>query len=282
MNRKAYLTVDDGPSLCFRSFVDFCLDHEIPAVFFNRGDYMEERALDVLYAIKKGFIIANHAYSHTRFSELSLEQGFQEILKTQTIIDGLYERADVLKPPRYFRFPYMDRGMGPWLVEPEEFFSLQDIKRPLRSLVQKGLGHSVSDFETYESFKASKQKDNDSDISPIVSELHKKRELQSFLKRNNFEVFAKHEETPSWFQNSEMKNSYDVLCTLSTCDWALNQRHIGKHGISSQSDIEKYMEEEIELQKEGVHIILVHDQDEIHQQTLFLIEMLLEKDWVFI
>ena len=67
--KAAYLTIDDSPSPDMQSKVDYLHREAIPAVFFCRGDFLEERPAAALDAIRKGFIIANHSYSHPHFSD---------------------------------------------------------------------------------------------------------------------------------------------------------------------------------------------------------------------
>ena len=108
MKQVGYLTIDDAPSADFLNKVKLLTSKEIPALFFCRGQYLEERPDDGIYAIKKGFVLGNHSYSHPRFSELSLNECFQEIKQTDEIIDKIYQDADVTRPAKLFRFPYGD------------------------------------------------------------------------------------------------------------------------------------------------------------------------------
>jgi len=108
--KRAYLTIDDSPSADMRTKVDLLRAKEIPAVFFCRGDLLEQRPDDAIYAIKNGFIIGNHSYDHPRFSELSMEDCFEQVRRCDEIIDRLYQRAGVKRPVRWVRFPYGDKG----------------------------------------------------------------------------------------------------------------------------------------------------------------------------
>ncbi len=110
MGFTVYLTIDDAPSPDFREKVDFLAANDVPAIVFCRGDYLEERPASVIHAIREGLAIGNHAYSHTRFSNLSLEEGKKEIRRTEEIIDGMYSEAGEERPAKLFRFPYGDKG----------------------------------------------------------------------------------------------------------------------------------------------------------------------------
>jgi len=108
----AYLTIDDAPSEDFKQKVDFLLAKKISAIFFCEGRYLEGKFDDVIYAIKKGFVIGNHSYSHPHASNLSDKEVFEEIEKTDKIIDEIYKKAGIKRPIKVFRFPYGDKGWG--------------------------------------------------------------------------------------------------------------------------------------------------------------------------
>ena len=66
---------------------------------------MEQYPDQVIYAIRKGFVIGNHSYSHPKFSDISIEECLEEISKTDLIIDRLYKEANVKRGKKYFRYP---------------------------------------------------------------------------------------------------------------------------------------------------------------------------------
>lgn len=109
-NKIIYLTIDDAPSIKMRERVDYLFQKSVPALWFCRGDYIKQRFDDVVYALKKGYIIGNHSYSHLHFSSLSLHQIYQEIKKTDQIIQHAYVKANIPQYKKYFRFPYGDKG----------------------------------------------------------------------------------------------------------------------------------------------------------------------------
>ncbi|MBE2220683.1 MAG: polysaccharide deacetylase family protein [Anaerolineae bacterium] len=108
--KKAYLTIDDSPSAHMRPKIDFLLHKGIPAIFFCEGRKIDERPEAVIYAIQNGFIIGNHSYNHPQFSAISLAEAFEEIQRTDALIDTIYQQANVTRPAKYFRFPYGDKG----------------------------------------------------------------------------------------------------------------------------------------------------------------------------
>jgi peptidoglycan-N-acetylglucosamine deacetylase len=108
--KNAILTIDDAPSTDMQSKVDFLLWQSIPAVWFCHGDFLEKRPHLALDAIRKGFVIANHAYDHPHFSDLTIEDGCEQIRRTDAIIETLYRQAGISVPFKAFRFPYGDKG----------------------------------------------------------------------------------------------------------------------------------------------------------------------------
>lgn len=110
MSKNAYFTIDDSPSVYMKEKVDILTKKKIPAIFFCQGNYMEKYPEQVIYAIKKGFVIGNHSYSHPRFCDIDLNECFNQILKTDKIIDDLYKKANVKRGIKYFRYPKGIKG----------------------------------------------------------------------------------------------------------------------------------------------------------------------------
>lgn len=110
MKKIAYLTIDDSPSKDMRLKADFLFSKKIPAIWFCTGKAIESNMNDVIYAIKKGFIIGNHSYGHPHFSEIDLSTGEKEIKMTDDIIEHAYKIANIERPVKVFRFPYGDKG----------------------------------------------------------------------------------------------------------------------------------------------------------------------------
>ncbi|NLY47916.1 MAG: polysaccharide deacetylase family protein [Clostridiales bacterium] len=110
MKKQVYLTIDDAPTKYFKDKVDYLYERKIPAIIFCVGSSIEKYMDDVVYAIKKGFLIGNHSYAHEHFSDLTIEQGVESIRKTDRIVDEVYRKAGVQRPMKVFRFPYFDTG----------------------------------------------------------------------------------------------------------------------------------------------------------------------------
>jgi peptidoglycan/xylan/chitin deacetylase (PgdA/CDA1 family) len=159
----AYLTIDDAPSIDFKTKVDFLLSKRIPAIFFCKGKLLEERPDDAVYAIKRGFVIGNHTYTHPHASKLSNEEEFKEIERMDKLIDEVYKKSGVKRQIKIFRFPYGDKGFGDefemgWPKENMEHTqALQDFLRKL--------GYKIPKFEgiNYKWYKNAKL-EGDADV----------------------------------------------------------------------------------------------------------------------
>ncbi|MCB1532051.1 MAG: polysaccharide deacetylase family protein [Alphaproteobacteria bacterium] len=255
---KAYLTIDDGPSEHFRDLVDFLYNRKIPAVFFNRGNHMEQRPDDVIYGIKKGFIMANHTYSHPRASQISLQDFKDDVLKTDAILEKLYQQAGVQRPGKYFRFPHMDRGMGTAFVEPQGLCAIY--KKAHDHFLTVGLNHELGDIN--------------------AQMVQRKRDIQKFLKAQGFESLPVKNVNIDWYSNTEMAEAIDSLCTCSTEDWGFLERHRERKGLKSVEDLKRRIDENPYLHDEGSHhIILAHDMPEkpAHEATIALVSYMTEK-----
>ncbi|MFW6361993.1 MAG: polysaccharide deacetylase family protein [Spirochaetota bacterium] len=112
-SRQVVLTIDDGPTEITPQIVDFLRAKEIKAVMFFPGDKMEQRPEVVKYAMRAGMDIGNHSYSHPYFSELSFEECAEQILRTEDILNRIYESLaaeGIARRHKVFRFPYGDKG----------------------------------------------------------------------------------------------------------------------------------------------------------------------------
>lgn len=110
MSKKVVLTIDDGPSSITEQVIDYLIEREIHPIMFFIGKNMEKYSKGVDYAINHNITIGNHSYSHANFDDLSLEECIKEILTTEKLIDGAYERNNKNRINKYFRFPYGSKG----------------------------------------------------------------------------------------------------------------------------------------------------------------------------
>lgn len=106
----AVLTIDDFSSQNTPALVDYLAEKGIPALFFATGMNVERYYEEALYAVKKGFVVGNHSYSHPGFSSISLEEAIADIEKCEDVLNRLYRDAGVVRKYRPFRFPYGDKG----------------------------------------------------------------------------------------------------------------------------------------------------------------------------
>lgn len=113
MLRKIYLTIDDAPSIYMDKKVSFLREHNIPAIFYARGECIEKHPHQIIHAIHHGFLIGNHSYRHPYFSKTPLHQCFEEILKTEKLIDQCYRDSGKERLFKIIRLPFADRGAGP-------------------------------------------------------------------------------------------------------------------------------------------------------------------------
>lgn len=111
-NKIGYLTIDDSPSGNFEEFINYLEETKIPAIFFCEGRKLEKRIDLVIDAIRKGFIIGNHSYNHPNFSEISINEAQAQIIKTDEIIDNIYKQAEISRPIKLFRFPFLNNGIS--------------------------------------------------------------------------------------------------------------------------------------------------------------------------
>ena len=110
VKKTAYLTIDDCPSQNMIDKISYLESKSIPAVLFCQGNLLLQRVEQAVTAIRKGFIIGNHSYDHPRFSDLEIDQCYDQIERADKIIDGIYLKAGMKRTARYFRFPHGDKG----------------------------------------------------------------------------------------------------------------------------------------------------------------------------
>jgi peptidoglycan/xylan/chitin deacetylase (PgdA/CDA1 family) len=108
----AFLTIDDVPSRLFREKLDYLSSRGLPAIFFIVGNQVTGREAGLVRALKLGYDLGNHSFTHPYFSKLGLEEAREEIEKTDALLSSLYAEADRPWLSKRFRFPYFDLG-GP-------------------------------------------------------------------------------------------------------------------------------------------------------------------------
>jgi peptidoglycan-N-acetylglucosamine deacetylase len=146
--KKIYLTIDDIPSVFFDKKIDFLYENKIPALLFCQGNMIENKIDKLVESIKRGYVLCNHSFSHPHFSDLSIEQCYSEINRTDRIIQKLYDEAGMGWEKKYFRFPYFDRGGNSGGVSYEKKESATNIGRIIKIQdILKDLGYVKPDFK---------------------------------------------------------------------------------------------------------------------------------------
>lgn len=258
--RKAYLTIDDSPSADTGRLGAFLAENDIPALLFCRGDRLAEYPEAVVQAVQSGLVLANHCYSHQRASALELADVKDEIWRTEKRLDDIYRRAGQPRPFKAFRFPHMDRGAGGWIVDYE---AAGPHKQALMRLFGDGLNIDLS-------------------VPPAPEQLEKKRALQEFLRAEGFTApFTGI--THEWYAKTEMAQAVDAMFTFSTSDWMITARHQGKWPYRSLDDLKAKIDDDPDLAlTDSAHIILAHDQPELCDIVIALIQHMQDQDFKFL
>ena len=152
---QALLTIDDIPSNNTQAIMDYLNGAGIQAVLFVIGEKAERNPEPAVYAIQHGMILGNHGYTHPHFSELSLEEGIQEIEKCEAVLNRLYDLASVKRAFRPFRFPYGDKGrsnreaLQAYLRE-KGFSKVNDKQIPYAWWRESGLDRDIDTLWTFD------------------------------------------------------------------------------------------------------------------------------------
>ncbi|MEK6873363.1 MAG: polysaccharide deacetylase family protein [Nanoarchaeota archaeon] len=105
-----YLTIDDGPGHYMKEILTKLDENGGKATFFIVGQHYKENPNGhslLVEAIQKNHLIGNHSYSHPNFHKLGMESAKSEILKTDEIIEQVYNDSGIKRNQerKYFRFP---------------------------------------------------------------------------------------------------------------------------------------------------------------------------------
>lgn len=250
--REAYLTIDDTTSPETDALVTYLAEHKIPALFFCRGDRLDENPAPAIRALEAGFLLGNHAHSHTRASAAGFDKMVAEISRTEMLLDDLHARAGVARGPRYFRFPHMDRGCGGWIVDYDAYPDYRDI---LTALFAEGLNIALD--------------------PPTDEQRRLKSDLQDWLKRNGFSKMPCEGVRFPWFVETEMQEAVDAMFTFSTSDWMVGPRHRGQWPWKDEAGLIARMEGDAHLARnDSRHIILAHDQPGLFKTVRALLDHL--------
>ena len=102
-NRKAVsITFDDGPDpRTLQQMLDILDEYNVPATFFLFGNRVNGGEQLVKQIYDRGHQIANHSYTHPRFSRLGWNEAIREINRTDEALGSYMSH-------KYFRPPYGD------------------------------------------------------------------------------------------------------------------------------------------------------------------------------
>lgn len=252
--RSAYLTIDDSASDRMDDLVSYLSGKGIPAIFYCRGDMLEKNPDAAIRALRKGFILANHTYSHQRSSEKGFDWIVSDIERCEKILDNLHAKACVRAKGKYFRFPHVDRGTGGWVVDYDAYTGVE--KDAVLSAFAQGLNAVME--------------------RPDKDALDKKQKLQDYLRDAGYtQPFD--DVTHAWFNRGEIASAYDSLFTFSNCDWMVTERHRGKWPYKTVEDLKQKARDDRWLSEAAsVNVVLAHDQAEIVDVTIELIDDMAE------
>lgn len=258
--RTTLLTVDDGPSEKTGEMVRWLSSRGIPALFFFRGDKMEQFPDAADEAIRAGFAIGNHLYAHKRASAVPPEETIADIARTEALIEAACARAEVTRTAKYLRFPHMDCGLGGWTLDYDRIDDPQD-------------------RETIEKFFAAGLNNTPSPPTPQMRRTH--GALAAYLEKEDFSPLPCPAKPPRWFRHLAAERSAPF--TFSTADWKLTARHLGKHADTrSVEDILARIDADPDLNRPGAgSIFLVHDQTELFDSFRRIVDHLAQKGFAF-
>ncbi len=110
MSKHACLTIDDAPSPDFLQKIDWLESRGIPAIFFCTGENLAARPEMAAEALQRGFVVGIHSWDHPHFSRIPLKACFEQIRRADAVLTQIYKKAGIPDYPKYFRFPYGDKG----------------------------------------------------------------------------------------------------------------------------------------------------------------------------
>lgn len=272
---KAYLTIDDSPTMHTEALTDWLAANSIPAVLYCIGssykdlhvecEGIEQNPKPVLSAIRKGFVIANHTHTHRRASELSFDEVVTEIEKTEALIEGLYKQAGVARRHKLIRFPHLDRGAGGWVVD----FDASGVHADThKKLFFDGL--------------------NVKPTPPTDAQREKKAKIQDYLKREGYTAEVFKGVAHPWYAGTEMAEARDSLMTFSTSDWMLNPdftKYSEEWGwpYKTLDALKGKIDSDAHLWREDTaHIVLAHDHNRMFESTRALVAHMKQKGMEFL
>ena len=139
------LTFDDGPSKYTNGLIDILNANNAHATFFLIGQNISANSDAVINAYESGNEIAIHTYSHTSFTNMTIEKVISEIDTTRNIIQELG-----VEPANLVRHPYgnlnetlidgINASLILWNVDTEDWKSrdVESIKSEVYEAISEG------------------------------------------------------------------------------------------------------------------------------------------------
>jgi len=110
-----------------------------------------------------------------------------------------------------------------------------------------------------------------------ITENEKTQTLQDYLHQQHF--YQPFKKMPRCYP----KRANDCMFTYTTYDWMLTERHKGKHAYKTLDDLKVRIDEDESLKDETHnHVILMHDQPDIHDEVCALIDYFVEIGFEFL
>ncbi|MRH41920.1 polysaccharide deacetylase family protein [Aquibacillus halophilus] len=139
--KQVALTFDDGPNPLYTSqLLEIFRKVDGKATFFMIGEEMIKHP-EVVKAVSENLHeIGNHTYSHPKLTELSSDDCFNELVKTENLIKEMTG-----KKPTTFRPPYLDYNQDTaTVVEEFEYSVIGALNMEAQDWEQPGVEHILS------------------------------------------------------------------------------------------------------------------------------------------
>jgi peptidoglycan/xylan/chitin deacetylase (PgdA/CDA1 family) len=97
--RKISLTFDDGPVDLLEQYLDVLDAHRARATFFVLGECCNARRDELLEIVRRGHEVANHGYTHKRFTLMSRAELDDELERTNELLPVARSGRPLVRPP---------------------------------------------------------------------------------------------------------------------------------------------------------------------------------------
>jgi peptidoglycan/xylan/chitin deacetylase (PgdA/CDA1 family) len=142
------ITFDDGPNKSTTTvLLDGLKERGVKATFFLVGNKAEQNTELVKRMYEEGHLIGNHTYTHVQLCNVSDSESYEEIVKTNEIIEQITgEAVQYIRPPygSYSNKLLMRINMTPvmWSIDPEDW-NTKDVNKVVKSVVENVKGGDI-------------------------------------------------------------------------------------------------------------------------------------------